>query len=288
MTNPEIADLAARAQACIDKGNIVEARTLFSELCGIAPDNAEAWLMAGALHGETGAHEKALSCLNTAIQIKPDYPEAHLTLAHLYKASGALDAAYANARRALECDAAYTDARVFLGAVCCDLNRFEEAEQVSRDAVQQRPDNIQALISLATALCNLGRVNEAEPLVRTAMSLEGGNQPMVSALLGRILLSKGEFDQAEQLIQAALAGTPDDVTLLLNLANIRRGQGRLEEALAQFRSAMKLCPIHGRSLGRPGSYTACRAHPWVNPDWKRPKKLIAKRFPWMTGYCHRS
>lgn len=242
MNNPDMSDLATRAQACVDAGNVAEARNLFCELCRVEPENAEAWLMAGALHGETGSPDEALSCLNTAIEVAPDYPEAHLTIAHLHKARGSLDTSYESVKRALEIDANYDEAWVFLGAVCCELNRFEEAERASREAIDRWPENFQPHISLATALCSLGRESEAEPLVRTAMTLEGGNHPMVGALLGRILLGKGEYEQAEALIQAALAVVPGDVTLLLNLANIRLGQEDYAAAESGFRSVIERMP----------------------------------------------
>ena len=242
MNRPDVTDLAARAQACVDAGKLPEAKHLFGELCRVAPDNAEAWLMAGALHGETGAPEDALACLNTAIRIAPNYPEAHLTLAHLHQASGALGACYDSVKRAVEIDANYDEAWVLLGAVCCELKRFEEAERASREAISRWPENVQAHISLATALCNQGRESEAEPVVRTAMGLEGGNHPMVAALLGRVLLGKGDYEQSERLIQAALAVAPGDVTLRLNLANIHLGQGQHVAAEAVFRSIIEDVP----------------------------------------------
>lgn len=242
MSSPELTGLAERAQARLDAGNIAEAKSLFIELCSAEPDNAEAWLMAGALHGETGSPEDAISCLERALRVAPDYPEAHLTLAHLQKARGAMDACYDSAKRAAELDTDYAEAWAFLGALCCDLERFDEAERVGRETIKRWPDSVQAYVSLATALCNLGREGEAEPLVRTAMTLEGGEHPMVSALLGRILLSRGDYEQAEQLIQAALAAIPGDVALKLNLANIRLGQGRGDEAIAMFRSVTDQAP----------------------------------------------
>ncbi len=242
MNHSDLADLATRAQASADAGNMREARHLFDALCRADPDNSEAWLMAGVLHGETGSPEEALSCLGMAIRISPGYPEAHLATAHVHKALKSLDASYASVKCALEIDADYDEAWVFLGNLCCEMNRFEEAEQASREAIKRWPENIQPHISLGTALCSLGREAEAEPVVRHAMTLEGGGQPMISALLGRVLLGNGSYAEAEALIQTALPAAPDDITLLLNLAYARLRQDQHEAAEAVFRSVIERVP----------------------------------------------
>ena len=242
MKSHDVTGIATRAQACAAAGDLAGAKKLFSELCGLEPDNAQAWLMMAALHGETGAPGEALTCLNTALRIAPDFPEAHLMLAHLNKAQDSMDAAYESAKRAVEIDPEYDEAWVFLAAVCCELNRYEEAERAGHEAIRRWPENVQAHVSLITALCNLGREIEAEPLARTAILLEGGSHPMVGALLGRILLLKGEFEEAESLIQAALETAPGDATLQLNLANIRLGQAQYGLAEDLFRATIESAP----------------------------------------------
>lgn len=121
MNSQSVNSLAARAQACLDKGDAVQAGILFKELRNSEPDNAEAWLMSGALLGEAGSVNEAISCLETAIQLNPAYPEAHLTMAHLKQADNKIQEAYEYAKQAVEMDASYDEAWVFLGAACVEL-----------------------------------------------------------------------------------------------------------------------------------------------------------------------
>lgn len=242
MNNLSANTLAARAQACLDHGDVQLAIKLFSELNISEPMNAEAWLMSGALLGETGATQEAVAFIQKAISINPNYPEAYLTLSHLYKATNALDESYDAVKKALEIDSNYDEAWVHLGVVCCDLSRFEEAENASRQALSRWPENTQAHISLAIALCNFGRENEAEPLVRRIIELEGGSFPAINPLLGRILLGKNEFDDAEIYIQSALQVAPNDLVLLVNLATIKLGQKHLDQAENLFLKIIKISP----------------------------------------------
>lgn len=242
MNNPASNNLAERAQACLDVGDLQQAIKLFDELRSNEPDNAEAWLMSGALLGETGATEEAEAFIQKAVAINPNYPEAYLTLAYLQKASGALEESYDSVRKALEIDSNYDEAWVYLGVICCDLCRFEEAENACHEAIKRWPENAQAHICLATALCALGREYEAEPVAHRAVELDAGAQSAINPLLGRILLGKCEYDEAEALIQTALVATPNEVVLLMSLANIKLGQKQLDKAEEIFRKITDMAP----------------------------------------------
>ena len=242
MNNPVSNNLAERAQACLDMGDLQQAIKLFGELRDNEPNNAEAWLMSGALLGETGATEEAETFIQKAVTINPNYPEAHLTLAYLQKATGALEDSYDSTKTALEIDSNYDEAWVYLGAICCDLCRFEEAENACREAIKRWPENAQAHICLATALCALGREHEAEPVAYRAIGLDGAAKSAITPLLGRILLGKCEYDEAESLIRSALAASPNDVVLMMSLANIKLGQKQLDQAEEIFHKITDQAP----------------------------------------------
>jgi len=245
MSNLDVASTLVKANAFADAGNISEAKVLFSKLCEVDSGNPEVWLMMGALHGETGMLEDAKLCLSTAVELSPDYPEAFLTLAHLNKADNALDDSYVNVKKAVEIDPDYDEAWVFLAAMCCELNLFQEAERASQEAIKRWPENVQAHVSLSTALCYLSRENEAEPVIRHAISLGGEYLVTLNALLGRVLLGKGEFDEAEALIKSALVQKPDDIPLLLNMANIYLGQKNYKKCEVEFNKVIQIDPQSG-------------------------------------------
>ncbi len=253
MNNSDQVDLMARGQACVDVGNIAEASAIFAKLCEIAPENAEAWLMQGALYGEAGVFEKAETCLNKAIELQPNYPEAFLTLAHLYRGKMAIKSAYKQVKHALEIDAEYDEAWVFLGTICCELNYLEEAKHASKEAIKRWPENPQAHISLSTALCYQGNMAEAETAMRDALELGGQNQPSISALLGRMLIVRGEFDQAEPYIRNALTLSPNDVNVLISRAKIKLGQRHFAQAELELSKIVKIVPENADAWNDLGS-----------------------------------
>lgn len=213
MSSQSVNSIASRAQACLDKGDVVQAGILFEELRNNEPDNAETWLMSGALLGEAGSINEAITCLGTAIQLNPAYPEAYLTMAHLKQADNKIHEAYVYAKQAVELDASYDEAWVFLGAACVELYYFEEAEHACAEAISRWPENVNAHVNLATALCYLNRNGEAEPIIRQAINLSGwGHLPTADVLLGRILIGNGNYNEAESSIESALSVTPDDIT----------------------------------------------------------------------------
>lgn len=242
MNNPAANNLVERAQARLDVGDLPQAIKLFDELRTSEPDNAEAWLMSGALLGETGSVKEAITCLERAIQLNPAYPEAHLTMAHLKQADNKKEEAYEHAKQAVELDASYDEAWVFLGAACVELSYFEEAERACGEAISRWPENVSAHVNLSTALCHLGRDGEAEPVIRHAIDLSGGNLPSVDSLLGRILIGVGEYSEAEALFRDITNRDPVSSDAWIGLGSAFQGLYNLKEAEVCYQKAKDMAP----------------------------------------------
>lgn len=93
----------------------------------------------------------------------------------------------------------------------------------------------------------------------------------VQIVLGRVLLYRREFEQAEQRIARALALNPNDADVLVQSAISRAFFGAAEEGVALARKAMRLHPRH------PDFYVPCLAIPlFVAERWDEACEVAAR------------
>ena len=113
--------------------------------------------------------------------------------------------------------------------------------------VERWPDEPRAVAELAVLLEETrddatSRARALE-LVR-ALEFDGPLDPAVAGAMGRVYARSGaDPERAEQLLELAVRGTPDDPTLSYLLAVARKANGHREQAAAELRTAL--------GLGRP-------------------------------------
>jgi hypothetical protein len=85
------------------------------------------------------------------------------------------------------------------------------------------------------------RFGLAVKIMGRAVELNPGN-PVLWNDQGTLLLQLQEYEQAARSFQAAIQAAPDFAEAYANLATIRAGQGRLEQAVTLQREAVRLAP----------------------------------------------
>ena len=156
-----------------------------------------------------------------------------------------------------------------IGGRLADAARHMEAAEALWFSMGRGDSNdaLSVMSNLALALDRLGRSDEAERRLRRVIETReeqyGDSGAMAAARihLGRLLVVKGEFDQAARQLRVArdvarrFVGdeTPDHAAVLIGLGELAFAQGQVEEALAWFsRSAeimtSRLGPTHPYAL----------------------------------------
>ena len=107
--------------------------------------------------------------------------------------------------------------------------RLGEASENYRHARGIEPDHPQARLRLALIYVELARFDLAEPLLRASASAEGLAGAALFGL-GKLALARREFEQAVQLLEQALAASPQATRVHYALAMAYRGVNDLERA----------------------------------------------------------
>lgn len=184
-------------------GHRQAARTSYRRSLAAEPGLADGWGNLGALLGELGEAGLSVGAHRRALALDLNIPELHFAFALALgpQAAGAL-------RRTLALDPGFAQAWVVAGGF--------------RRALAVRPDLPEALVADGAARLAAGRPREALALLDRA-----ARHPAASFHRGNALFQLGRLDEAAQAFAAVAERIPE---ARINLAGVRRDQGRTEEA----------------------------------------------------------
>jgi tetratricopeptide (TPR) repeat protein len=172
------------------------------------PDAAKAVLRSEARFARDDKRG-AMQALEEATAADPKLVSAHLVLAGEYEAQSAFDKA---------------------------IERY-------RMALSASPDNLIALNNLAYALAvRKGEAAEALGHAERAMRLSGGRSPEIADTLAWVQHLLGRDQEASVILSRIVKAEPERAVFRLHAAAVLAALGKLEEAAAELREAVRLDP----------------------------------------------
>ncbi len=177
------------------------------------PRGAARRLVAAAQALSLGQVADAEQRLDSLVSLYPDHPEVLRMYAGLRSLRGDHQSALSIMERAIALrpdDAAYWSS---LGSALIEASRYDDAIAALRRACELDPDYTSAWYNLGLALIRCMRVDEAVTALRRAVS-----HPSQDTVNARVILG-----------------------------DIVRGEGRLDEAIAEYRAALKQQPYAGQA-----------------------------------------
>ena len=143
-----------------------------------------------------------------AIAVKPDYADAHLNLGNAFKEKGEVKEAIVSYQKAIEVKPDFADAYLNLGNVLKEEGEVEEAIASYRRAIEVNPDFADAYLNWGWLLIRQVRIIEAAKLLRKGEA-RCDDSPEIKYLLGILLLSQGECEEGNYLLQKAFKIDPN-------------------------------------------------------------------------------
>ncbi len=186
----------------------------------------QAYYFQGLLHLQGGHYDRALTALNTFLEVSPDFDR----LETVYNAVGIAlyyqdqyDKAVASFRRALSIDPDYEEARFNLRSVFTRLATYNEALAIARagesELAMEKVDRLKEFAPRylpgrrleAKLLESLGRKDEALHVYREILGVDGFDPVTYGVRLdmAQILAARGERDAAAALLRENLTRFPE-------------------------------------------------------------------------------
>jgi tetratricopeptide (TPR) repeat protein len=161
-------------------------------------------------HMRTGRINEAIGALNTILDRLPDFAEGHAMLAHLLLAARRFDEACQHCAEALRMMPDDWRTRLRYATALAALHRAPDAIAQYRACLQTVPDNVEALAGLAWTLATDSDSqhrsgSKALALAQRACALSGNQHPYALDALAAACAESGDFAQAVEIAQRALA-----------------------------------------------------------------------------------
>lgn len=132
-----------------------------------------------------------------------------------------------------------------MGRIAYTLNNFKQAQACYEQALKLHPQDVNAENNLGLTYEAVYKLDDAIAAYRTAIEWQRNSphpseQPYLN--LATVLLNQNKVDQALSLLQKAISISPNDATVLGQLARANLLQNRLPDAESELRHALQSKP----------------------------------------------
>jgi protein O-mannosyl-transferase len=237
-------------QALAAAGDIPEALIQFQKAVDIKPDKADARCNLGSTLLDLGQVDKAMEQLRMALEIKPELALANVNLGMALLQRGQLDEAGKLLEKALQYEPNNAAAYIQIGHINVKQNRFDNALEDFTKALDLQPGNPEVLSNMASTFAVMGKLDDAIEIYKKILTSPRGSSETVSTVLladarfnlGNIFQMKGKINEAVQEWKEALKIKPDYIEVYLTWAECLAGQGNLDDAIALYQKVLEIKP----------------------------------------------
>lgn len=189
-----------------------------------------------------GQPETAIAALQEAIRTEPRQTQVHRTLAETYFSINLPEESFAAARAALQSAPDDVETLRWFAEHAMLTNEPGEAVQALTRAIQLDPTNLSLVARLAQVRAKTGEALAAQETYKQVIAAKNPTpEDLRQAAEG--LLTLGDVPNAIACLERALSLLPSpDATLLSQLANVYRQDGKPERALEYLDHAISLEP----------------------------------------------
>jgi len=208
------------------------------------PDYAEAVRLRGVIAQQRGEPETAARWLRRALEQQPANPVYHHTLAEILRASGQLEAAAASYRRAYMLAPERHATGIDLGDVQLKAGDADAALSSYRAIVQASPGHAQANERIATVLNERGEPDAARAQLARWHTQAGDDRAQLHRVAAAYA-AIGAFERAAALYRELQASQDTDAAACAGLGSVLQSQGDFDEARQWLERALAIKPDIG-------------------------------------------
>jgi Flp pilus assembly protein TadD len=234
------AERLERVSSLISSNQLAEAEQQLNQILKVAPNEAAALNLFGAIRAKQGRLNEAEGLFLRAIRSDKSLIGARMNLAYLYVLKREPGKSAAELKEVLSLDPANTDAAYRLAWLLFSQGRFDECISLVDSVKQSQTLTGSMLALLGDSYLGKGDAVKAEESYLQALAVESTN---ADSLLGlaQVAQTKGDTDTAAVYVERAsnLATSPD---LLYKLARVALNLNLKSQAVAALKRAVELRP----------------------------------------------
>ena len=225
-------DLLGRAYALL--GRTPEAVETFKKATTAAPDDPQILTHLASSEMQAGDPNRAAAALERSMEISPSQPNTGEALVAAALAAGDMDRAEQALNR-LRATSGETEAvGILTGMLKLGRLDLDGGRAAFAATLKQFPDSQNAKLNLAKVLILQQRRAEGDALLREILAKDPTNLPALNTSV-QLLVQDGQFPPAIQLLEAARAAAPKNLTFTAMISDVivRSGDPRRAVAMLQ-------------------------------------------------------
>lgn len=227
--------LLIRAKKLTKKGNIREARELFSSILQSSPNNLEA--------------QKGLAILAQAKEIRPT--QSQLDEVMQFYSQGLIDEAQLLVKDLIINFPMESLLYNILGACYSEVGPIDSAIEYFKKAIALKPDYAEAYYNLGVAYQKNNQINDALGIYEKAVEIKHA-YPQAHNNIGLIKMNLGNLDSAVTSLEWALAYSPNYAEAHNNLGAVFQELTLYEKAIEQYEKATRINPNYALAFNNLG------------------------------------
>lgn len=222
-------------------GDIEKAQDCYRRVLEMEPDHLDASLNLGALLLDTDATDEAITHFEQLACVHPHNFSVQYHLGLAYQTNKQHEEALVAYAQALELNPLHAMAHNNRGVILHQLRRFDQAIQEFQQAIQIDNECIDAYNNLGNALSVTGRPHDALKCLQHVIARHPNNW-QAWQYKSSVEATVGKLDEAAKSIETAAQLSPDEPVVCYKLGIAYALQGRVGEAIANYRKAVRLKP----------------------------------------------
>ena len=223
----------------------------YQKAVALDSSHAQAYIGLGKLYGDQGNRTKALVALQRALALA-DEASAHYYLGNFYASQGSYQQASIHYQQAVERQPSYEQAYVNLAGVYARQTEYSTAIQVLTRGIAALPGSAELKFRLGWNYFVQGRYAAALEQFQQVVRLDP-QRLQAYDFIARMYMAQEQGQEAQQILQQALAVHPDASALLARLGILLLDAGSPAQASEYLERAIREDPDHAEayySLGQ--------------------------------------
>lgn len=258
--------ILARAQSMIALGQSDAAMQYLAQQTSLHPNNKRLGITYARYLIQYGKLQAAQQQFERLVQIFPEDGDLVLSLALLSWENKLEDQAIQYFQQLLAMNYRTDEANLYLARISESAKRTAEAESYYAK-VSSGPSYASARIQLALMYADLNRVNDALTTLDTAAGTDPRNKLKYQLAKSEVLARAERNQDAIAVLDQALAGNPDETSLLYSRAMLKEKVGDFAAMEADLRRVLELQPNNSAALNALG-YTFANRNQRLDEAWE--------------------
>ena len=214
----------------------------------------------GAKRGIAALREKnvrvAIAELEAAVMRSPQSAELHRVFGTALAAAKQHDKSLAQLREASRLNPRDERSRIAIADVLVASGKLDAARDSLRETIRDRPESAEADWQLGRVEQALGDAEAVRAFERAATKPVVAGRARLYAIIGQAYHAQFDLDGAGNAYRQRVRIAPNDRDAHFDLAEVYRGQDRLDEARVEYLAAALIDPTNAKTFGMLGQVEA--------------------------------